>query len=140
MKNLKELSNEDYQSFLDTMFDSVEYTGLIFETEDINIDSCGLEYVKKDDSSKLKRILSFSNPELIIWLYENDADLSIPLRQLKYDYVEMDEINSILFEYAMNINRVLNKNLVVNEVYQGQEEKHKIEAIKNIQKELISKI
>ena len=137
MKNLNELTNEEYQSFLDGIFDGVEYTGLVFETDSVNIDCCGVEYKMKD---KIKRILSFSNPELIIWLYSKEVDLSIPLRQLRYDYVELDETNSILFEYAMDINRVLTKDLVSDARFSGSEEIEKIKAIKTIQKELVSKI
>ncbi len=141
MKRIEDLTREDCQEFLNEMFDnSVEYTKTIYEADEI--ESCGIEYNAKDDVTPChneKCLVSFSNPELISWLYKHDVDLTTPLQQLKYDYIEMDETNSILFEYAMNINKVLNEN-IPDDLYQGQGNKKKIERIKETQKDLISKL
>lgn len=148
MKSLTELTKEEYQSFLNDIFDgSVEYNGLKLESN-----NDGIEYLFKSDESV--RLISFSNPELISWLYKKDVDITIPLKQLKYDYVEMDESNSILFEYAMDVNRLIN-----DKYYEGMQ-KHadgikdatiattmklallneKFSEIKDLQRELISKM
>ena len=45
---------------------------------------------------------------LVAGFIKHDYDLIRPLRQLSVDYTEIDETNSILFEFAMNVNSVIN--------------------------------
>lgn len=142
MKRIEELTLDECQTFLDQMFDnSVEFNRIIFEND--CIDGCGLEYkVKSHDQLGF---VSFSNPDFISWLYDNDIDISFSLKQLKFDYNELDETNSILFEYAMKINGVVEKYKpdFFNQDHNIGEYMIKsaaLDEIKLIQKDLISKL
>lgn len=141
MKKLNELTKEDCQSFLDELFEdsNAEFKDLILPESNEMIS--GIEYsIKSEDFDGGDRYVSISNPELLTWMYEHDVDISTPLTQLKYEYNEMDETNSILFEYAMEIGKILNEPQAPEARYSGSEEKEKIKKIKDLQKSLINKI
>jgi hypothetical protein len=146
MKTIEELTKDECQEFLTENFEgSVEFSKLIFDPNFADDESYGIEYTIVPENKKY--IVSFSNPDLLIWLYKHDFDMIRPLRQLAVDYTEIDETNSVLFEYAMNINRVMNDYSnanVVNERAVLQELgplfAEEINKIKELQKELISKL
>jgi hypothetical protein len=145
MKNFNELTPEDCQSFLYELFEDeqVLFKRIIEEkTEDP-----GIEYETHDSMDTI----SVSNPDLLCWMYKNNVDLTMPLNNLKYEYNEMDEMNSVLFEYVMEINKILNRIYARNKFYLKDfknEQNQKIwhiyskdfEDMMIIQKELINKI
>lgn len=154
MKRLDELTKDECQEFLDEIFEDekVKYNKMIFDSTEGDIDCCGIEYQYENES---KSIISFSNPELIKCLYKHDVDLTIPLKQLQVDFIDMDETNSILFEYVMGVNRILTntpKSMELTTLVEGllyekldQEVINDIEAertreIRKLQKDLISKL
>jgi len=132
------------------MFDeSADFIRLILEPDFSKDETIGIEYSIKNDlaPSLTKRyIISFSNPDLLIWLYNNDFDLTEPLNQLRYDYTEIDETNSVLFEYAMNTNRIISSYSVLeNDESVGPMDSYLMKSrgldqIKGLQKELINKL
>jgi len=145
MKKIEELTPEECQSFLDELFEDVDTK---FENIIINPkpgESMGIEY-SIDSMDMNKCYISISNPDLLIWLYNNNVDISVPLEQLKYEYNEMDETNSVLFEYAMEIGRIIQKEnaewkkIDEKTMYKSKFTKEKYEAITKIQKDLINKI
>lgn len=132
MRKIEELKKDDCQIFLDKIFDSnVKFNKLNLECQ--SIDECGIEYVFNDKNG----LVPFSDPDLITWLYNNNFDISIPLFQLKVLYAEMNEINSTLFEYAMNVSDISKVKFDGNDILGYIRE---IEKINNLRKELINKI
>jgi len=150
MKKIEELTNDECQSFLNELFEDVDIKFEKIITEPNQDDTMGIEY--SIESMDMKNCyISVSDPDLLIWLYNNDVDISVPLEQLKYEYNEMNETNSILFEYAMEIGRIIQKdaeepkNLNWQETHDklmtlGNPIKEKYDEIKKIQKDLINKI
>jgi hypothetical protein len=133
MKKIEELTKDECQIFLNEIFDDgVEFS---------DINESGIEYTVKGN----KRLLTFSNPELLILLYENDIDLTKPLEQLRCDYMEMDETNSTLFEYVMEVNGVINnvdpvfESIAMKEVA-DEWRSDEFRKIRKLQKDLISKL
>ena len=82
MNNIEDLTREDWQDALRVLFDndSIEYSRAILKP-DYNIDeSYGIEYSVKNELvplQKQKCMISFSNPELLAWLYENSSWLPL---------------------------------------------------------------
>lgn len=116
MKNLGELTNDECQDYLRNTFgDDAKFIRLISDSKDI--DANGIEYELSDKYkfNESKRVLYFSNPDVISWLYKNDVDISLPLKQLKSEFIDLDETNSILFEYAMEVNKILTKEKKIDE-------------------------
>jgi hypothetical protein len=155
MKQLEDLTKDECQKFLDNLFEeeNVEYIRMVFESENKNIDCCGIEYnIKNELDSKWQhtRIVSFSNPELIIWLYKHNVDITIPLKHMMFDFIDMDETNSILFEYVMSVNKIINEYLSIKPVDSVNETAFLqemgpifvtgINKIKRLQKDLIKKL
>ena len=147
MKLIEELTKEECQTFLNEMFDeSVEFERIIFDGD--CTDGCGIEYKTKRRINEDKQnigIVSFSNPELIAWLYENEIDITIPLKQLKIDFIEMDETNSTLFQYAMEINEIVSKYKTdkyneSHDIGNYMMKSAALDEIKQLQKDLIKKI
>lgn len=143
MKKFNELTSEDCQNFLDELFEDEH---VIFKRV-VEEDSPGIEY----DAHEYTDNISISNPELLCWMYKNKVDLTIPLNNLKYEYNEMNETNSVLFEYAMDIKKILNEYSDVfntkreskNEFFDqemGPTYAKEIEMIIKLQKELITKL
>jgi hypothetical protein len=153
MKSIEDLTREDWQDALRVLFDnnSIEYSRTILKP-DYNIDeSCGIEYSVNNELMPLhkqKCMISFSNPELLAWLYENDVDLTLPLQQLKFDFIDLDETNSILFEFVMGVNKIINdfsechlkpeETVILHEM--GPVLAEELNKIKELQKELINKL
>jgi hypothetical protein len=140
MKQIKDLTKDDCQMFLNEMFDnSVEFVEIIFDG--VCIDECGIKYKVKstiNDEESYVGIVPFSNPDIIIWLYKNDIDINVPLKLLKIDFIEMDETNATLFQYAMSVNNILNEH--PNDLIFPTIDANQLDKIRKIQKELISKI
>lgn len=85
------------------------------------------------------------NPDFILWLYKNNIDITLPLKYLVSDYFEIDEMNSILFEFVMEINRIIklraqNINILIEKYSDDDMLKNILEEIIIKQKELINKI
>ena len=138
MKRLNELTIDECQIFLNEIFedDNVKFNKMIFETNKEGDIGCGIEYQYENEH---KNVIPFSNPDLITCFYKHDVDLTIPLKQLRVDFIDMDEKNSILFEYAMDINKVLRQHGPINKTfreafYSGMDK------IEKLQKELIDKL
>lgn len=136
MKKINELTKDECQDFLNETFDddSIDFNRLIFDPDFTDDESCGIEYSVSPENKKY--IVSFSNPDLITWLYKHDYDLFWPLQQLSVDYTEIDETNSILFEYAMNVNKIVNTYTLP----ESNDELEKLNEIKHLQKDLIGKL
>lgn len=143
MKKLEELTNEVCQKFLD-----LSNSGKKFLKLELNENEKGIMY-QMDEKIDL---IPFYNFDLINWLYENEYDITLPLKELEYEYVELDETNSILFEYAMGVNMALykepleeidsgynNVNIGIDTSRLSSSNKI-IEKIKKLQQELIEKI
>ena len=150
MKKIEELNKIDWQDFLDRMFDNtVEYSRTILSPNYGKDESCGIEYLHKSElisTIHQKNIISFSNPELISWLYEHEVDLTLPLKQLKYDFIDLDETNSVLFEFVMGVNKVM-KDIPVSDSNNkpfleemGPVYADELNLIRKLQRELISKL
>lgn len=123
MKKFEEITLEDYQSFLKNKFnDNFVY---------INSSNSIKNEITYKINDKIGT-LSFSDPDFILWLYEKEYDITSPLKNLILDYIEIDEFNSVLFEYAMEVNRLINKT--------NNSDNFKIKEMKKIQKELAYKI
>lgn len=137
MKKIEELTAEDCQSFLNELFEDVDTKFEKFTTLPSESNEMGIDYsIKSMDMNKCH--ISISNPDLLIWLYHNEIDMTIPLKQLKYEYNDMDETNSILFEYAIEIGRIIQK-----EHYSTDKRENLnmiMESIEKIQKDLVNKI
>ena len=128
MKRIEDLTKEDYQTFLDKMFEnSVEFNRLILTEED---NERGIEYKVKKGLHK--GIVSFGDPELVEWLYKKEIDITMPLELLKLNYMEIDETNSTLFQFVMGVTRIMNIDNLWDE--------EKYSEIGDLQKELISKL
>ena len=150
MKKIEELNNVDWQDFLTRMFDNtVEYSRTILSPNYSKDESMGIEYFHENELASTihqKNIISFSNPELISWLYENEVDLTLPLKQLKYDFIDLDETNSVLFEFVMGINKVMkeipvpdtNNTPLLQEM--GPVYANELNSIRKLQRELIGKL
>lgn len=107
MKKIEELTSEECQIFLNEMFEDINAKFERIILDPLN-EKTGIEYsVESMDMGKC--YIPISNPDLLIWLYKQDVDITEPLNYLKYDYNEMDETNSILFEYAMEIGKEIQK-------------------------------
>jgi hypothetical protein len=143
MKKFNELTPEDCQSFLDELFEDDQITFKRVIDEPTMDETPGIEYTTHEQSDTI----SISNPELLTWMYQNNVDLTQPLENLKYEYTEMDETNSILFEYAMEINKIIkeysnildmNNTALLQEM--GPTYAKDLDAIMRLQKELINKL
>jgi len=152
MKKIEELTKEECQEFLVEMFDNplIEFSRIIMDPDFSKDESYGIEYFITNElkpENKQKYIVSFSNPFLLKWFYKHDIDLTMPLETLKYDYTDMDETNSVLFEFAMGVNRVINEyaaggiikdRAVLQEM--GPVFAEELNEIKGLQIELINKL
>jgi hypothetical protein len=147
MKKFEELTPEECQSFLNELFDETdtEFKQLITQPEE----NMGIEYsVKSEDFDGGHCHVSITNPELLTWMYQHEVDMIMPLTRLKYDYIEMDETNSVLFEYAMEVGKIINEytssdrpeypNPLLHEM--GPVYAKDLEAIVKIQKDLINRL
>lgn len=133
MKTFEELTPDECQTFLNEMFEDVEtkFEKLILEPNDMAI-----EYSVKSINMD-KCYLSFSNPDFLLWMYKHDFDITSPLKYLKYEYNEMDETNSILFEYAMEVGRIIQNS---HKEFDYEQTDHTLIEIEKLQKDLVKKI
>jgi len=139
MKKIEELTKEDCQKFLLEVFGdkNILFNRLILKADLSVEESCGIEYNVKNELSpdtNQKFIISFSNPDFLSWLYKNDFDLTDPLYQLKFDFAEVDEANSALFEFAMGVNKIMMHSSI------DENDAERLNEIKSLQKELIYKL
>ena len=145
MKKINELTKEDCQDFLNLYINLKEKDEKVNYIKDTKIEIKDFIINEESRSGIIKYSLNdaheytmpICNPYFIEWLYKNDIDITIPLNQLKCDYDELDETNSILFEYAMDVNKILkdaqqaNKDLI---------DIDQINKMKKLQKEMINKL
>jgi hypothetical protein len=142
MRKIEELTKDDCRKFLMETFENknIEFSRLIFRPDFTADESCGIEYNVKNGISSIneqKYVVSFSNPEFLMWLYKNGIDITMPLEQLKYDFAEIDEANSVLFEFAMGVSKIVTSHSTSAE---NDEDVEKLNEIKSLQKELINKL
>jgi len=79
-------------------------------------------------------------------MYKNEVDISTPLNDLKYEFNNITETNSVLFEYAIEINKIVNDynfcgkididKIVLQEM--GPILAEELNKIKNLQAELVN--
>jgi hypothetical protein len=115
MKQLNEIKIDQWQTLINQIRqDDTVVTQVTVDNNDLMLNE--IKYVYQKDGENVTDSVSFSNPDLISLLYENDIDITMPLNQLKYDYAEMEKTNTTLFEFAMEINRVIKINKSNNEI------------------------
>jgi hypothetical protein len=115
MKQLEEIKIDQWQTFINQITqDDTVVTQVLTSEDDLMLNK--IIYVYQRDGENITDSVSFSNPDLISVLYKNNIDITMPLNQLKYDYIEMEKTNTTLFEFVMEINRIIkmNKNNMEN--------------------------
>lgn len=139
MININELNEKDFQSALkDLMGVNTKFIDILYNDEKNII---GIKYQNKE---KINHLM-IDNPDFILWLYKNNIDITSHLKYLVSDYFEIDEMNSILFEFVMEINRIIklraqNINILIEKYSDDDMLKNILEEIIIKQKELINKI
>lgn len=144
MIDIKTLNEQDFQNALNHVIieNDTKFINTITNEKD---DIIGIKYIHLNKSDIEPRYLSIGDPDLISWLYEKDVNIKESLQKLRAEYYQIDELNSILFEYVMEINRIIKmrgENIInLIDKYQNDETLSFIfKEILNQQKELIKKL
>jgi len=134
MKKIEELKSEEWQMFLDMIVKDSSFTQTIMN--DVAWEYNGVEYTYEQENEKISDFIPFYDPELLLKLYENKIDITVPLEQLKIFYKNVDNTNSLLFEYAMEVNRIIN---IYEKSNEHQEKIDEIAEIKKLNKIIIKR-
>jgi len=134
MKKIEELKSEEWQMFLDMIVKDSSFTQTIMN--DVAWEYNGVEYTYEQENEKISDFIPFYDPELLLKLYENKIDITVPLEQLKIFYKNIDNTNSLLFEYAMEVNRIIN---IYEKSNEHQEKIDEIAEIKKLNKIIIKR-
>jgi len=130
MKNINELTPSDCQIILNKIFEEDKMKFSSFITIDNEIK--GIVYNIDYETTTKNFPLYFSEPDVIIELYNLQYDIKNILMSLKIDYLEMDEINYTFFDHITMIGDILYDNKIDNN--------KKIEKITELRKSLADKI
>lgn len=109
MRNLEDVKSEEWQEYINIIAKGAKFKQTIFNNQaDSTFEIAGIEYEYNYENESVSDLIPFCEPTLITKLYENNIDITMPLQQLNIIYTEMDKTNAVLFDYAMNVNRILN--------------------------------
>ena len=133
MKKIKDLTPEECQGLLDKLFKDVKATFkriVEFDTYP------GMEYVIEIKEKKLlneqTNTIYFDDPDLITLLYENNIDIKEPLDKFKFEFLQLDELNSTFFEHIISTVKILDDD--------KENDSWKVEKMKQLRKKLAGEL